>query len=157
MTVSAAKEKGPLSHLMSDVVDELAINSHEFAAQDDHLGVIEVDRVDDGRAEVAAGAGDDPHRYGVVCQSLTADIFDHEGAPFSHPREGRIRTLIKFGLRCLDQSGNRREHLEATDVAAFAAGTVDVEGHMADLAGELVGAPVEAPVDDHAGADACSD
>ena len=91
----------------------------------------------DGFAQVAAA------QVGQV----VAEHFGEEG----------LLAVFDAGLDLLEDGGAAGEGLEAAFVAAAAFGAVDVQDHVADLAGGVVEAAVEVAVDDQAAADAGAD
>ena len=146
IAIGGAPGVADLVEQLPDRLDEMASEAHALAAEDDHLGIEDVDEVGDVAAE--------PLRR----------VFDHGAAPRVPLRRPRPR-----GRRCpcpraeaialgpaLEQAEIGGPGLEAAVAAALAAPPALFE-IVAELAGAAARAAMEAAVGDEPGADAAAE
>lgn len=128
----------------------------DTAAEDDVLGVEEVDDITDGDAGVFGGFFDDFFDQFIAffegfAQVTAAEVFEFIA---EHVGEDGFLAIFDGFLEAAEDGGAGGEGFEATAVAAAAFGSADLEDHVTDFAGGAVEAGVEVAVEDEAAADA---
>lgn len=131
----------------------------DAAADDDDLGVEDVDEVGDADAGGFGGLFDDLFDEFVAFANGFAEIAAAhvgEAGPEGIGEDGFL-AVFHGGLDLAKDGGAAGEGFKAAAIAAAAFGAVDFDDHVANLAGSEVVADVEVAVDDDAAADAGAD
>src|ERR1019366_1447788 len=129
------------------------------AAEHDHFRAENVHQVGDADADILGGAFDDLIDELVAAADGFAQVAAAQVAKVitEHLVEEGLLAVFDAGLDLLKDGGAAGQRLETAFVAAAAFGAVDVQDHVADLAGGVVEAAVEFAVDDHAAPNAGAD
>ena len=147
-------------HLGPERNEQRVAGLRHASGDNDDVRVQNIEQIGNSGAEVASGIAHDLARHGVaLLRGLVHRLGgDRVELATDHRRQQRRRFLAhQHFARARRDRRARRVRLETAVVAALAVATVEVDGRVADLAGDVRRAVKQLAVDDQTTADAGAD